>query len=103
MAVIGSYLGASGLGASGFVAVFVFGIALGNKEVFGLKMGKKESERLMDHILTTSLVMRMFVFIQLGSQVNFSLMEPLFCRRCFGRPVFYACCKANNSFRLRPP
>jgi cell volume regulation protein A len=78
MAVIGSYLGASGLGASGFMAVFVFGIALGNKDVFGLKMGKKESERLMDHVLMTSLVMRMFVFIQLGSQVDFSLISSHF-------------------------
>jgi len=75
MAVIGSYLGAVGLSASGFMAVFIFGIALGNKEFFGFKMRKDEHERLMGHIITTSLIMRMFVFILLGSQVNFGRMD----------------------------
>lgn len=76
MTVIGAYLGAVGLGASGFMAVFVFGVALGNKEFFGLKMKQDEKERLMRHVITTSLIMRMFVFILLGSQVNFGLMAP---------------------------
>ncbi len=75
MAVIGAYLSAVGLGASGFMAVFVFGIALGNKEFFGFRMKKDESERLTKHIISTSLVMRMFVFILLGSQVNFVIMN----------------------------
>jgi cell volume regulation protein A len=74
MSVIGSYLGAVGMGASGFMAVFVFGIALGNREFFGLKMKKDENERLMGHIVTTSLAMRMFVFILLGSQIDFGVM-----------------------------
>jgi potassium/hydrogen antiporter len=51
MAVIGAYFAASGLHASGFMAVFVFGIVLGNKEeVFG------------------------FIFILLGAQVDFGLI-----------------------------
>ena len=37
-AVIGAYLAADRLQASGFMAVFVFGIMLGNKESFGFKM-----------------------------------------------------------------
>ncbi len=74
MAVIGAYMAADGLHSSGFMAVFVFGIVLGNKDVFGFEMEGKEEERLEEYILTTSLIMRMFIFILLGSQVNFDLM-----------------------------
>jgi len=75
MAVLGAYLGADGLQASGFMAVFVFGIVLGNKESFGLKVEQGEDEKLDEYILTTSFIMRMFIFILLGTQVNFSLMN----------------------------
>ncbi|OIQ78430.1 K(+)/H(+) antiporter NhaP [mine drainage metagenome] len=75
MAVLGAYLGADGLHASGFMAVFVFGIVLGNKERFGFSMPQEEAARLDEYILTTSLIMRMFIFILLGSQVDFALIE----------------------------
>ena len=42
-AVIGAYFAADGLQASGFMAVFVFGIMLGNKDAFGFKMEKGEA------------------------------------------------------------
>jgi len=74
MAVIGAYMGADGMHASGFMAVFVFGIVLGNRDAFDLKMGEGESEKLEDYVMTTALIMRMFIFILLGSQVNFGLM-----------------------------
>ena len=38
MAVIGAYMGADGMHASGFMAVFVFGIVLGNQESLGFKL-----------------------------------------------------------------
>jgi cell volume regulation protein A len=75
MAVIGAYLGADGLQASGFMAVFVFGIMLGNKDAFGFAMGAGEQEKLDDFVMTTGLIMRMFIFILLGSQVDFALMN----------------------------
>lgn len=75
MAVIGAYLGADGLHASGFMAVFVFGIVLGNKDVFGFAMEEREQEKFEEFVLTTSLIMRMFIFILLGAQVNFGLMQ----------------------------
>jgi cell volume regulation protein A len=75
MAVIGAYLGADGLQASGFMAVFVFGIVMGNRESFGLSMSKTEHVKLDDYILTTAFIMRMFIFIMLGSQVDFRLMS----------------------------
>jgi potassium/hydrogen antiporter len=74
MAVVGAYMSAEGFGASGFMAVFVFGIVLGNKDAFGFRMENQEQEKLEDFILTTSLIMRMFIFILLGSQVNFALL-----------------------------
>ena len=75
MAVIGAYMGADGAHASGFMAVFTFGIILGNKDMFGFAMREREAERMEDYILTTALIMRMFIFILLGSQVNFTLMN----------------------------
>jgi cell volume regulation protein A len=67
-------MGADGLQASGFMAVFVFGIMLGNQDSLGFKIAKRDQTQLDDFILTTSLIMRMFIFILLGSQVNFALM-----------------------------
>jgi cell volume regulation protein A len=75
MAVIGAYLGADGLEASGFMAVFVFGIMIGNKDVFGFSMEVGEQEKLDDFVMTTGLIMRMFIFILLGTQVDFALMN----------------------------
>jgi len=75
MAVIGAYLGADGLQASGFLSVFVFGIVLGNKDSFGFKMEKGEAEKMEEYVLTTAFIMRMFIFILLGTQVDFGLMN----------------------------
>ena len=75
IAVIGAYFGASGLHASGFMAVFVFGIVLGNKEAFGFRMEPGESQKLDEFVLTTSFIMRIFIFILLGAQVDFALMR----------------------------
>jgi cell volume regulation protein A len=75
MAVAGAYLAADGLQASGFMAVFVFGIAIGNKDRFGFAMEPGEQQRLDDFVLTTALIMRMFIFILLGAQVDFALID----------------------------
>jgi len=75
MAVVGSYLAADGLQASGFMAVFVFGIAIGNKDRFGFRMEPGEQQRLDEFVLTTALIMRMFIFILLGAQVDFELIN----------------------------
>lgn len=75
MAVIGAYMAADGLHSSGFMAVFVFGIMLGNVESLGFKRSRAESHQLEDFVITTSLIMRMFIFILLGAQVDFALMN----------------------------
>jgi len=75
MAVIGAYMAADGLQASGFMAVFVFGIMLGNVDSLGFKRSGNESHQLEEFIMITALIMRMFIFILLGTQVDFGLMN----------------------------
>ena len=72
VAVIGAYFGASGLHASGFMAVFVSGVVLGNKEALGFKMEVGEAQRLDEFVLTTAFIMRLFIFTLLGAQVDFA-------------------------------
>ena len=74
VAVIGAYFAAGGLQASGFMAVFVFGIMLGNKDSFGFQMEAGESQKLDEYVATTAFIMRVAIFILLGSQVDFTLM-----------------------------
>ena len=74
MAVIGAYFAADGLQASGFTAVFVFGIVLGNQSSFGFKMGAGDAQKLEEYVSTTAFIMRLFIFILLGAQVDFTLM-----------------------------
>jgi potassium/hydrogen antiporter len=75
VAVIGAYFAADGLQASGFMAVFVFGIVLGNKDAFGFTMEDGEQQKLEHFVATTAFIMRLFIFILLGAQVDFSLMN----------------------------
>lgn len=75
VAVIGAYFAADGLHSSGFMAVFVFGIMLGNKETFGFRMEEGEAQKLDEFVLTTAFILRLFIFILLGAQVDFTLMN----------------------------
>jgi potassium/hydrogen antiporter len=74
-AVIGAYFAADGLQASGFTAVFIFGMVLGNRDSFGLKMQAGEAKKLDEYVATTAFIMRVFIFILLGVQVDFGLMH----------------------------
>ena len=74
VAVIAAYFAASGLQASGFMAVFVFGIVLGNKERLGFRMEAGEAQRLDEFVLTTAFIMRIFIFTLLGAQLDFVQM-----------------------------
>ena len=100
MMVVGAYMSAESMQASGFMAVFVFGIMLGNKDLLGFKMERSEQVKLNDFILTTALIMRMFIFILLGSQVNFAMMRQylwagmgvVLVLMFIARPVTVFCC-----------
>ena len=74
VAVIGAYFAADGLEASGFMAVFVFGIVIGNKDAFGFKMNEGDQQKLDEYVMTTAFIMRLFIFMLLGAQVDFHLM-----------------------------
>jgi cell volume regulation protein A len=74
VAVIGAYFAADGLQASGFMAVFVFGMVIGNKDAFGFEMSSSEQRRLDEYVMTNAFIMRLFIFMLLGSQVDFHLM-----------------------------
>jgi cell volume regulation protein A len=63
------------LHASGFMAVFVFGIMMGNQESLGFKLTQHEDNLLEDYVMTTAFIMRMFIFILLGTQVDFGLIN----------------------------
>ncbi|HEY6873232.1 MAG TPA: sodium:proton antiporter [Geobacteraceae bacterium] len=112
MAVVSAYLSAETLNASGFMAVFVFGIVLGNKEIFGFKMEPGEQEKLEDFVSTTALILRMFIFIILGSQVSFALMGRYLAGGialvlifiCIARPVtVFACALPDRKAKWRLP
>jgi cell volume regulation protein A len=75
MAVIAAFLAADQMQASGFMAVFVFGITVGNRDVLGFRMSANEERRLEEFVSVTALLMRMFIFILLGAQVDFALMQ----------------------------
>jgi cell volume regulation protein A len=74
VAVIGAYFAADGLQASGFMAVFVSGIVIGNKDSFGFRMTSVEAQKLDEFVMTTAFIMRLFIFLLLGAQVDFHLM-----------------------------
>ena len=74
VAVLGAYFAADGLQASGFMAVFVFGIVIGNKDAFGFTMAEGDQRKLEEFVATTAFIMRIFIFILLGAQVDFALI-----------------------------
>ncbi len=74
---LGSYLFGDMLHVSGFMAAFAAGIIWGNYRLFGLRMQDKlhEMEHFSDNI---TVMMRMLIFVLLGSQVNFSVIFQYF-------------------------
>lgn len=75
VAVIGAYFAADGFHASGFMAVFVFGIVIGNKDTLGFAMEPGEQHKLEEFVATTAFIMRLFIFLLLGAQVDFAPMS----------------------------
>jgi cell volume regulation protein A len=73
--VAGGYVLSNLIGASGYMAAFIAGLLFGNSKLFGFDVESAEEERLDNFIGDTSLIMRMFIFILLGSQVNFQLLS----------------------------
>ncbi|MBW7455166.1 sodium:proton antiporter, partial [Paenibacillus sepulcri] len=70
---LGAYLIGDMLHVSGFMATFVAGLIWGNSKSFGMDMADKKEEinHFSDNI---TVIMRMLIFILLGSQVDFRLL-----------------------------
>lgn len=103
MAVIGAYLTADNLEASGFMAVFTFGIVIGNKDAFGFATSQREQQQLDDYVMTTALIMRMFIFILLGAQVDFGLMNKYLVSGLAVVAVFMIIARPVTVFLCAPP
>jgi cell volume regulation protein A len=71
---LGAYLLGEQLGVSGFMATFTAGLLWGNSAAFGLRMEDKlhEMAHFSDNI---TVIMRMLIFILLGSQVDFGVVN----------------------------
>ncbi|MBV9260222.1 MAG: cation:proton antiporter, partial [Pseudolabrys sp.] len=50
------------------------GIVVGNKDAFGFAMSGRQQHNLDHFVATTAFIMRLFIFILLGAQVDFHLM-----------------------------
>jgi len=50
-------------------------MVIGNKDSFGFKMDEREQRQLDEYVTTTAFIMRLFIFLLLGSQVDFTLMN----------------------------
>ncbi|MES2909340.1 MAG: sodium:proton antiporter [Pseudomonadota bacterium] len=74
-AVLGAFLFAEHLHASGFMAVFVVGVVVGNRDAIGADFHKEDDHHLGHSMHLFALLLRTFIFILLGSQVDFALMD----------------------------
>jgi cell volume regulation protein A len=73
--ILGAYLVADHLGASGFMAVFVVGLVYGNKDALGLSMPEEHHDSLYEFIDNGSLLLRMIIFVLLGTHVDFAVVQ----------------------------
>ncbi len=71
VAVIASYMFAETIGGSGYMATFITGLVCGNKKTFRLWVPKEDYE-IQTHVRETlSVIMRIAIFVLLGTQVDF--------------------------------
>ena len=75
LATLVAYLLADRLHASGFMAVFVLGVMVGNRDSFGFTMRGDHLAHLETWMLHQTSLLRMFVFILLGTQVDFAAIR----------------------------
>jgi cell volume regulation protein A len=73
--VIFAYMFAVATHSSGFMAVFTAGVMLSNNESFGFRAEDIDEEKMHEYVATTALLFRIFIFVLLGSQVDFALIQ----------------------------
>lgn len=72
---IAAYQVATVLGASGFMAAFVAGVIAGNADAFGWKLLPHTEANVHHFGNAMTLMMRMLIFVLLGTQVKFGLVS----------------------------
>lgn len=72
---ISAYQVSTKLGASGFMAAFAAGIITGNGTVFGLSFASHTEDNIKHFGSAITLIMRMMIFVLLGTQVDFGLVS----------------------------
>lgn len=75
---LSSYLIGDMLRVSGFMATFVAGLIWGNSGTMGLSMDDNKLEETGKFADNTSVMMRMLIFVLLGSQVDFQALGDYF-------------------------
>ena len=76
--IIASYMTAEHFGASGFMAVFVAGLIFGNLDEIGWTVKENAQEEVQSFIHIASLLLRITIFVLLGSNVDFSILLQYF-------------------------
>ncbi|MCB2295132.1 sodium:proton antiporter [Clostridium algoriphilum] len=72
--ILGSYVIAQRLGFSGFMATFMVGMVCGNKQILNLKMDKENLNLHVNFKDTFISLLRIMIFITLGTQIDFVLL-----------------------------
>lgn len=75
LVVLSAYLAAEWVGASGFMSVFTAGIMVGNARSFKLTILEKQTEQAELFLDAIGLKFRMLIFILLGTQVDFRVLQ----------------------------
>lgn len=73
--IISSYMTAEHFGASGFMAVFITGLIYGNLDELGWTMKENHQDEMRSFIHIGSLLLRIIIFVLLGTHVNFSIVQ----------------------------
>lgn len=98
--IIASYMTAEHFGASGFMAVFIAGLVFGNLDEIGWTLKESSQHEVHSFIHVASLLLRIAIFMLLGTHVDFSrliqyLLPGLAVVTVFmfiARPVAVLCC-----------
>ena len=72
--IIASYMTAEHFGASGFMAVFIAGLVIGNLDELGWVVPENHHEEMHSFIHIASLLLRIIIFVLLGAQVNLAVV-----------------------------
>lgn len=74
VAALGAFSIADALHGSGFMAAFTAGVITGNDESFGFRL-RNSTEEMVNHFeKVVNVMMRMLIFVLLGTQVDFSVV-----------------------------